>query len=114
MLGPVYRGARRLKLTDALVICPKIAGSAEIPPNVPRLPRTPATRRLSRCMNGWKPTVPFLVGASRHRNMVPIGFALEDFDAIGGRLRYAGGRHKSDCAVALLWAGGLRRTTHRL
>ena len=72
------------------------------PPNVPPLLETSARAALGRrpCARGWKQHRQNPACASCHARMDPLGFALENFDAIG-KWRTADGSAPIDASGAL-------------
>ena len=73
--APVLRGKWILE---------NVLGTPPPPPpaNVPPSSRPPARRRRP-CVSAWRCTAPAPSCASCHRAMDPLGFALENFDAVG-------------------------------
>ena len=65
------------------------------PPNVPALRTTPF-RRSCRCASGWPSIAPTPACASCHDLIDPVGFSLENFDAVG-RWRDMDSGHASRC-----------------
>ena len=90
--SPVIRGKYVLQ---------NILGTPPPPPpaDVPLLEERPGPSR-SRCASSWKCTARIRICASCHRNMDPLGFGLENYDAIG-RWRDTDGEFPVDASGTL-------------